>query len=225
MKTILLSGVLLLSTNLIANEADELGEINIVDESAKSALYQKEKIVGCDDYGVKELTCAKEPKAAILSKLPSSQQLTETNLKDENKKEKITLQLKNILDELNQLKKEQQADRATIKELKGLITVLSDKKPVNTKKEVITIKKSIQKISKKETSKHKSSGIKRAFKEIYKTEEEVIIEVQNNESLSSYAQYYYGDKNKYYKIYKANKERIGTNLQIMIGQQLRIPLK
>jgi len=222
MKTVLLSGMLILSTNLIA---DELGEINIVDESQKSALYQKGDIVGCDDNSVKELSCSKEPKAAILSKLPSSQQLTEENLEDDGKKEKIAQQLKGILAQLNQLKKEQQADRATIKELKGLITVLSDKKSVKTKKEVSNVKETIQKISKKETQTHKALKIKKEIKELSRSDEEVIVEVQNNESLSTYAQYYYGNKNKYYKIYKANKDKIGSNLQIMIGQQLTIPLQ
>jgi len=222
MKRVLLSGMLILSTNLIA---DELGEITIVDESQKSALFQKGDIVGCDDSSEKELTCAKEPKAAILSKLPNSQQLTEENLEDENKKEEIAQQLKNILEELSKLKQEQKADRETIKELKGLITVLSDKKSVKTKKEAIVVKETIQKISKKATPNHKALKIKKEIKELSRTDTEVIVEVQNNESLSTYAQYYYGNKNKYYKIYKANRDKVGSNLQIMIGQQLSIPLQ
>jgi len=205
--------------------AEELEEITIVDESQKSTLFQKGDIVGCDDHREKELSCAKEPKAAILSKLPSSQQLTEENLGDEEKKEEIAQQLKDILEELNQLKKEQQADRETIKELKGLVTVLSDKKSLKTKEEATVVKKSIQKISKKENKKHTSTLIKKEIKEISKTATEAIIEVQNNESLSTYAQYYYGNNKLYYKIYKANKEIIGKNLQITIGQQLRVPLK
>ena len=74
-RMILLTGVMLLAlgTKSMANELDELGEIQIVDESAKSTLFQKGKIVGCTDYGTKkELSCSQKPKDAILSKLPTS---------------------------------------------------------------------------------------------------------------------------------------------------------
>jgi len=224
MKRVILSGILILNMGLIA---DELDEIVIVDESQKSSLYQKEEdIVGCDDTVKKEeLTCAKEPKAAILSKLPSSQQLSEETLKDDDKKEEIAQQLKTILAELNKLKKEQQADRATIRELKEVISVLSKKKSTNKKEEATIVKQSIQKIAKKETKQHKATKIRKPIKELYRTDSEAIVEVQNNESLSTYAQYYYGDNKLYYKIYKANKDKINSNLQLIIGQQLVIPLQ
>jgi len=52
----------------------------------------------------------------------------------------------------------------------------------------------------------------------------VLIEVQKGESLSSYAEAFYGDQNKYYRIYKANRNRISKNMEVIIGDRLIIPL-
>jgi len=224
-RMILLTGVVLLAlgTKSMANELDELGEIQIVDESAKSTLFQKGKIVGCTDYGTKkELSCSKKPKDAILSKLPTSQQLNDADLSDDDDSEAIKDKLLEIIKELKELKEEQKENRATIKELKSLVAVFSEKKTTASKKKII--KKGIKKIEKKKSAKTKSTRIRQAIKEISRTDNEVIIEVQNNESLSTYAQAYYNDNTKYYKIYKANKDKIPESLQIVIGTHLRIPL-
>ena len=111
MKTILLSSLLLYSLTNTASIAEEL-EIQLIDESAKSDLFQKGKIagtiVGCNDNSLKkELACAKKPKDAILSKLPNSKQIKEVNLKDDNEREQIKMQLATILLELNYLKEAQ----------------------------------------------------------------------------------------------------------------------
>jgi len=55
-------------------------------------------------------------------------------------------------------------------------------------------------------------------------DEYVIVQVQRNESLSTYAQYYYNDNRKYYKIYKANRDKINKDFQLIIGTQIKIPL-
>ena len=223
MKKIILTSTLLVLTFGTTSIADELGEIKIVDESEKSALFQKGDIVGCTDYGTKkELSCSKKPEDAILSKLPTSQQLSETDLEDEKDSEKIKNKLVDIIEELKQLKQEQKKNLATIKKLRGLVKVLSDKKPTKTK--MATIKKGIQSISSKQSAKKGVTRIRKPIKEISRNDNEVVIEVQNNESLSTYAQAFYNDNTKYYKIYKANKDKIPENLQIVIGMHLRIPL-
>jgi len=225
MKTMMfITGVtLLFGANLMA---DELDEIKLIDQSSKSALYHKDPIIGCSDHAhKKEESCSKKPEEIILSKLPTSQQLDEKDLEDEGDSDEIKSQLSSILNELSQLKKEQKADRSTIKELKKIINVLSSKKPESPKKKMSIVQEGIKKIStpkKKKT--YTTTLIRKPIKEISRTDTQAVIQVQNNESLSTYAQYYYNDNTKYYRIYKANKDKINEDLQIIIGDQLIIPL-
>ncbi|CAA6804868.1 MAG: Unknown protein [uncultured Sulfurovum sp.] len=220
--------LLALTTEGMANNGlDDLGEIKIVDESAKSSLFQREKIVGCTDFAKKkELSCSKEPEEVILNKLPSSQQLEETDLDDDDAREKMKEQLSSILAELKKLRKEQQADRATIQQLKGIITALSEKKTKHSPIRMTKVKKDIKKITpkKSKTSSKTATLIRKAIKEISRDEHSAVIEVQNNESLSTYAQAYYNDNSKYHRIYNANKDKIPASMVIMIGDRLTIPL-
>lgn len=221
--TVIITGValLILSSN---GAADELDDIQLVDESEKSTLFQKGNIVGCNDkVEKKELSCAKKPDEAILTKLPTTQQIETKDLDNISDNSEIKTQLTTILEELSQLKKEQKADRETIAELKSLIAILSDKKAKSIEKKV-SIQKGIQKIADKQPKKITSTLIRQPIKEIEKTDSYVLIEVQNNESLSTYAQAYYNDNKQYYRIYKANKDKIGEDLQVIIGDQLKIPL-
>lgn len=71
--------------------------------------------------------------------------------------------------------------------------------------------------------KYKATRIRKPIKEVEVYDDHVVIEVQNNESLSTYAQAYYHDNTKYYRIYKANRDKINKNLQIVIGDRLIIP--
>jgi len=216
--------------------ADEL-EIKLVDESEKSALFQKDiegSIVGCFDNALKkELACSKKPKDAILSKLPSSKQIEEVNLEDDNEREQIKMQLANILAELNSLKKAQKADRNTIKELKSVISDLSPKSALpktqqlpQIESEQLTqvIQEKIRQITPKKSRSKAPTRIRKEIKEISRTEHAVVIEVQRNESLSTYAQAYYGDNRKYYKIFQANKHILPPSMILTIGEQLTIPL-
>jgi len=230
MRNILVHSTLLcvlLNSHAIAEEI----EIKLIDESEKSALYQKGNIegtiVGCsENTEKKELSCSKEPKDAILSQLPSSKQIEEVDLEDDNERNKIKEQLATILNELNSLKEAQKVDRATIKELKSIIATLSLKKkqqmPQIESKQVL--KERINQITPKKSRSKTVTIIRKPIKEISRTESEVIIEVQNNESLSTYAQAYYNDNTKYYRIYKANRDKIPKSLMIIIGDRLRIPL-
>ncbi len=223
-KLMLITGMsLMLGTNVVA---DELDEIQLVDQSSQSALYRKDPIIGCSEHTKKkEESCSKKPEEIILSKLPTSQQLDEKDLEDDDDTNEIKTQLSQILAELSQLKKAQKADRETIQELRKIIKVLSSKKPENPKKKMQIVQKGIQKIApKKKKGTPTTTLIRKPIKEISRDETHAIIEVQNNESLSTYAQYYYNDNTKYYRIYKANKDKISKDLQIIIGDQLIIPL-
>jgi regulator of replication initiation timing len=220
----LLVGVFFLSLGggLLMAEEDEL-DIKLVDDSNKSTLKQKH-IVGCNDHlKKKELTCAKEPEEIILSKLPTSKELDSMNFNAKDDIEKIKAQLKSVIEELSKLKKEREEDKKIIAKLTKLIEVISEKKDKKQKQKIV--KKNIEKIVKKKLVKKKSRYIPRKIKEIAKYDDYVVIEVQRGESLSSYAQYYYGDKNKYYRIYKANKDKISPNLEVIIGDRLIIPLE
>ena len=229
---------MLLNAQIMAEEL----EIQLVDESAKSALFQHGTIagtiVGCNDNAFKkELACAKKPKDAILSKLPNSQQIEEVNLEDDNEREQIKIQLANILNELNQLKQAQKADRDTIKELKSVISDLSPQQKLHKEsiempqiksKQLLTVKKvikeKIQNITPKKSRSKAPTRIRKQIKEISRTEDAVVIEVQKNESLSTYAEAYYGDNRKYYKIFQANKHILPASMILVIGDRLTIPL-
>ena len=219
-----LAGIALVVLNS-TGMADELDDLKLVDESDKSALFQKGPIVGCSDHAKKkELSCAKKADEAILTKLPTSQQIETKDLDKKSDNNEIKTQLTSILEDLSQLKKEQKADRETIKELKSLITILSDKKSKSVEKKSF-IQEGIKKIAKKQAKPRTATLIRQPIKEIEKNDDYVIIEVQNNESLSTYAQAYYNDNKQYYRIYKANKDKIGKDLQVIIGDQLKIPLR
>jgi seryl-tRNA synthetase len=202
--------------------ADDDFEIKIVDDSAKSGMKQTH-IVGCNDHlDKKELTCAKEPEEIILSKLPTSKELDSTDFSAKEDIEKIKAQLKSVIEELSRLKKEREEDKKIIAKLTKLLDVMSQPKDEKQKHDIV--KKNIEKIVKKKLVKKKSRYIPRKIKEIERYDDYVIIEVQKGESLSSYAQYYYGDSRKYYRIYEANRDKISPNLEVIIGDRLIIPL-
>ncbi|CAA6820933.1 MAG: Unknown protein [uncultured Sulfurovum sp.] len=220
---------ILLNAQLMAEEL----EIKLIDESEKSALFQQGNIegtiIGCHDNAFKkELACAKKPKDAILSKLPTSQQIESTDLKNDDEREQIKMQLANILAELNHLKTAQKADRETIKQLKTVISELSPKLKIEKEKELIVSKQVIQEKIKRITPKLSKSKvptlIDKKIKEISRTPNSVTIEVQRNESLSTYAEAYYGDNRKYYRIFQANKHILPASMILTIGDILTIPL-
>ncbi len=225
--SLILSLFLMASTTQIWAE----DEIVIVDETPLSGMVHKGAIVGCSEHSKKkELSCSKEPKDIILSQLPTSKQLSQTNLDDDNDLNEIKSKLTSVIKELTKLKKEQKSNQNTIKELQALVKVLSDKKIESSAQKMKKVTKTIAKIKPK-VIKHKKGEkitttlIRKKIKEIERFDDHVIIEVQNNESLSTYAQAYYNDNTKYYRIYRANRDKIGKKLQIIIGEHLTIPLK
>jgi len=86
------------------------------------------------------------------------------------------------------------------------------------------IKEKIEKITPKKSQSKRATIIRRKIKEISRTENSVLIEVQKNESLSTYAEAYYGDNRKYYRIFHANKHILPASMILVIGDRLTIPL-
>ena len=214
-KSLLIVSLLLFSfgTNGIADEL----EIKLLDESSKSKLVQTTPVEGCDDEKKKEHTCSKEEEEVILGQLPTSVQFTDH-------KEVVDLEnkLRNVLSELSALKKEKTQNLQTIARLNSMIETLSSKKSDDSKKEIVET--AIHEIISDTKRRRKRRPIAKGIKVIAEYEDRVVVEVQNGESLSKYAKTYYGNNNKYYKIYKANKDKIPSNLQIVIGTHLTIPL-
>ena len=207
-------------TFLVADDDDF--EIKLIDDSNNSTLKQTH-IVGCNDHAhKKELTCAKEPEEIILSKLPTSQELDRVDFSAKEDIEKIKAQLKSVIEELSRLKKEREEDKKIIARLSKLIEVMSQQRDKAQKEKIV--KNNIAKIVKKRLVKKKSRYIPRKIKEVARYDDYVVIEVQKGESLSSYAQYYYGDSRKYYRIYEANRDKINSNFEVIIGDRLIIPL-
>ena len=52
---------------------------------------------------------------------------------------------------------------------------------------------------------------------------EKIYEVAAGDTLSKIAKQFYGDANKYMKIFEANKDQLSDPNKIEVGQKLRIP--
>jgi nucleoid-associated protein YgaU len=52
---------------------------------------------------------------------------------------------------------------------------------------------------------------------------ETIYAVAPGDTLSKIAKHYYGDANKYMKIFEANKDQLKDPNMIQVGQKLRIP--
>ena len=52
---------------------------------------------------------------------------------------------------------------------------------------------------------------------------ETVYEVVPGDSLSKIAKHFYGETNKYLKIFEANKDQLSDPDKIKVGQKLRIP--
>ncbi len=130
-------------------------------------------------------------------------------LKDDSKNTKMVQ--KNIVgcDE-NPTIQQQKKDIAEIKsKLSDILAKLSAlEKETDSKsktRQISSLKKSITKLNKK-------------------TKNYIIVRVKRGDRLSDYAKKYYGNKRKYYRIYRANQDKIGSNLQLRVGDRIIIPL-
>jgi len=116
--------------------------------------------------------------------------------------------------------------KAQLSEILKQLAQLKQEKDIKTKDTKLnTIKKSIKKltIEAEKTTQPQVYHKPKKIKVVETKDDYIVVEVQSGESLSKYAQKYYGDARKYYKIYKANKDKISPDLQIYIGDRLIIP--
>jgi LysM repeat protein len=201
-----------LGTNSLAEEL----EIKLVDESTNAGLQQG-PIEGCDDEKKEEHTCSKGEDEVILGQLPTSIQFT-----DHKQVSDLENRLRSVMRELSRLKKEKEQNLKTIARLNSMVETLSSKKSDDSKREIVET--GIKEIVTEVKQRRKRLPIARGIKVIEEFADHVIIEVQNGESLSKYAKKYYGDNRQYYRIYKANRDKIPPNMEIIIGSHLKIPL-
>jgi len=115
--------------------------------------------------------------------------------------------------------------KSQLSEILKQLAELKKEKDVQTKdSKLSTIKKSIKQLTiKADNNITKSYTKPKEIKVVEKKANYVVVEVQSGESLSKYAQKYYGDGRKYQNIYRANRDKISKNLQIYIGDRLIVP--
>ncbi|HHD80972.1 MAG TPA: hypothetical protein ENK99_05195 [Campylobacterales bacterium] len=70
----------------------------------------------------------------------------------------------------------------------------------------------------KEEQKIKRNRVKKKIKD------HTVVVVERGDRLSDYAKKYYGDKKKYYRIYRANRDKIARDMKLTIGDIIIIPL-
>jgi len=144
-------------------------------------------------------------------------------LKDDS--HKSTLVQKNItgcIDD-NIILKQKKQIRELKRELKRVLVKLSKmEKEINyTKKHKTQTKRKPKKRKRVKKHRNKTTTINRD----YLKGEYIIVRVKRGDTLSKYAKKYYGDRSKYYRIYRANRDKIGRDLMLHIGDKIIIPLK
>jgi len=106
------------------------------------------------------------------------------------------------------------------------------------KRQLAFILKKLSELENKENTKQKSrdiSNIKNCLSELTKEKkskervkkhkkDHTVVVAERGDRLSDYAQKYYGDKRKYYRIYRANRDKIAEDLKLTIGDIIVIPL-
>jgi LysM repeat protein len=193
--TLLLFG----ASNAIADDIQgQLDSIILIDESSNSSM-KNHTIVGCDDtLKINELQCSRErgtdPFLTSSNRLPISDQVKKQKDKDMVEIEK---KLKDIYQQLIELQTVKE-DNVELKEKLRKMTLLmsQDSSKRSNAKEILVLQVN---------------------------DDHVIIKVQAGESLSKYAQKYYGDSRKYHAIQRANPSKIDKTLQVFIGDELIIP--
>jgi LysM repeat protein len=195
--------LLILSSNIVISDSiqDQLDSIILIDESDKSEMQQR-AVVGCDNtLKIAEVKCSK--KRDTNNSTTKIENLPKSDKKDDSKDvemEKIKSQLNDILKQLAELQKVKENNKELREELKK-----------------VTL---IQKLVNKD---EKSTRRAKEIKVLQVNRDHVIIKVQEGESLSKYAQKYYGNSKKYHNILRANPDKIDKSLQIYIDDALIIP--
>jgi hypothetical protein len=102
--------------------------------------------------------------------------------------------------------------------LKKLSELENKKDSEQKRKDISNIKNCLSKITKEKNSKEKKVKKKK------KKPDYIVVTVKRGDRLSDYAKKYYGDKRKYYRIYKANRDKIAEDYQLIVGDKIIIPL-
>jgi len=85
-------------------------------------------------------------------------------------------------------------------------------------KDISNIKNCLSQLTEEKKIKEKAKKKKK-----YKKDHTVVV-VEKGDRLSDYAKKYYGDKRKYYRIYRANRDKIAEDMKLTIGDIIIIPL-
>ncbi|NEW60899.1 LysM peptidoglycan-binding domain-containing protein, partial [Sulfurovum sp. bin170] len=195
--------LLILGSNIVIADSiqEQLDSIILIDESSKSDMRQH-TIVGCDNtLKIDEVKCSKKrdtnDSSIKIENLPKSDKLD--NAQNEEM-EKIKNQLNDIVKQLAELKMVKENNKELREQLRKITLI---QKLIN----------------------HDNDSINRAkeIKVLQVNSDHIIVKVQEGESLSKYAQKYYGDSRKYHAIHRANHDKIDKTLQIYIGDELIIP--
>jgi len=195
--------LLLLGSNIVMSDSiqEQLDSIILIDESSKSEMQQR-AVVGCDNtLKIAEVKCSKKRNSD--SSTTEIVNLPESNQKDNSKDE----EMEKIKKQLNDI----------VKQLAELKAVKEDNKELREQLKKVTL---IQKLVEKDVS---STRRAKEIKVLQVNSDHVIVKVQEGESLSKYAQKYYGNSKKYQNILRANPTKIDKSLQIYIDDELIIP--
>jgi len=88
-------------------------------------------------------------------------------------------------------------------------------------KDISNIKNCLSQLTEEKKSKERVQKHKKHKK--HKKDHTVVV-VEKGDRLSDYAKKYYGDKRKYYRIYRANRDKIAEDMKLTIGDIIIIPL-
>jgi len=91
-------------------------------------------------------------------------------------------------------------------------------------KDISNIKNCLSQLTEEKKSKERAKRVyKKKRYQKYKKDYTVVV-VEKGDRLSDYAKKYYGDKRKYYRIYRANRDKIAEDMKLSIGDVIIIPL-
>ena len=121
----------------------------------------------------------------------------------------------------------------TQKEIKGCdeAIVKEQKEDIeHIKHQLSTILKKLSEIEKEKNISLKSRKIREIKKSIKRVNRHrkkgtyVTVRVRRGDRLADYAKKYYGNSKLYYKIYRANRDKIGRDLKLRVGDRIIVPI-
>jgi len=104
--------------------------------------------------------------------------------------------------------------------LKRLAELDNKKNTKQKSRDISNIKNCLSKLTKEKKTKERME----AKRDRKRKKDHTVVVVEKGDRLSDYAQKYYGDKKKYFRIYRANRDKIAEDLKLIIGDIIIIPL-